>query len=75
MIIGYSNFVILLSLMNTWEELKTNILDTRINVLIKLVKGSLIKLSEKIFAVPTSLLYIVNIVIRRISKDSLVIKL
>ena len=48
-IIGYSNLSIFESLINIFDELITNKLDIKINILKKLEKSSKMKLSIKIF--------------------------
>ena len=47
--IGYSNWLILLSIMKFFDEFKTNKLEASIKILKKLEKASLVKLSKKIF--------------------------
>tara|TARA_B110000971_G_C19847399_1_gene425461 strand:+ start:547 stop:804 length:258 start_codon:yes stop_codon:yes gene_type:complete len=74
-IIGYSNFAILLSFMNNCDEFSTKKVEIKINILKKEENLSLIKLSENIFKVPVSLLKIKIIDIKIISEDNLVITL
>ena len=60
-IIGYSNFAILFSLIKISDEYKTKTLADKINILAKFAKRSLIKLSENILTDTLSLLKIINI--------------
>ena len=62
-IMGYSNLLILLSNINTFDEFKTNKVEIRIKTLKKFENLSLIKLSKNIFSVLFGLFNIIAIVI------------
>ena len=74
-IIGYSNFPILLSVIKTLDELRTNKLAIKIKILKKFEKESLVKLSKNIFSVSFELFIIIAIVKRIIAELKLKIKL
>tara|TARA_Y200000002_G_scaffold310567_1_gene267384 strand:- start:832 stop:1182 length:351 start_codon:yes stop_codon:yes gene_type:complete len=74
-IIGYSNLSIFDSSIKTFDEFKTNKLETSIKILKKLEKLSLIKLSKNIFSVLVELLKIIIMVIKIIIDDRLKIRL
>ena len=74
-IIGYSNFPILLSVIKTLDVLRTNKLAIKIKILKKFEKGSLVKLSKNIFSVSFELFKIIAIVKRIIAELKLKIKL
>ena len=73
--IGYSNWLILLSIMKFFDEFKTNKLEASIKILKKLEKASLVKLSKKIFSSSFEEFKIIAIVINIINEDKLNIKL
>ena len=72
---GYSNLSILLSEINILDEFRTNKLDTRINILKKFEKLSLIKLSKKTFFVSFGLFKIIAMDIKIIIEEILNTKL
>ena len=68
-IIGYSNFANFLSKIKFFDELSTNKLEIRINILKKFEKASLVKLSKNIFSTLFGLfkiMAIVNIIINEL---------
>ncbi len=74
-IIGYSNFANLLSIIKFLDELSTNKLDTSIKILKKLEKASRTKLSKNIFSSVLGLFKIMAMVNKIISELRLKIKL
>ena len=72
---GYSNLSSFLSIIYIFDEFKTNKLETRIKILKKFEKASLVKLSKNIFSSIFGLLKIMAIVITIINEDKLKIKL
>ena len=74
-IIGYSNFANFLSKIKFFDELSTNKLATRIKILKKLEKASLVKLSKNIFSTLFELFKIMAMVNKIINDVKLKIKL
>ena len=74
-IIGYSNFANLLSKIKFFEELSTNKLEIRINILKKFEKASLVKLSKNIFSKLFEVFKIITTVKKIINELRLKIKL
>jgi hypothetical protein len=68
-IIGYSNFDNLLSMIKFFDELSTNKLEISIKILKKLEKASRVKLSKNIFSTlfePFNIMVMVNIIINEL---------
>ena len=74
-IIGYSNFANLLSKIKFFDELSTNKLEVRINILKKFEKASRLKLPKNIFSALFEPLKIIAIVNKIINELKLKIKL
>tara|TARA_B100001063_G_scaffold87559_1_gene81461 strand:+ start:72 stop:431 length:360 start_codon:yes stop_codon:yes gene_type:complete len=74
-IIGYSNFANFLSKIKFFDELSTNKLDIRINILKKFEKASRVKLSKNIFSSLFELFKSIAIVNKIINELKLKIKL
>tara|TARA_Y100001958_G_C20968666_1_gene364561 strand:+ start:161 stop:514 length:354 start_codon:yes stop_codon:yes gene_type:complete len=74
-IIGYSNFAILLSNIKFFDELRTNKLDKSMRILKKFEKASRVKLSKNIFSSLFELFKIMATVSKIISELKLNIKL
>tara|TARA_A100001011_G_scaffold255689_1_gene263947 strand:- start:382 stop:741 length:360 start_codon:yes stop_codon:yes gene_type:complete len=74
-IIGYSNFANLLSKIKFFDELSTNKLEVRINILKKFENASRVKLSKNIFSTSFGLFKIIAIVNKIIIELKLKIKL